>query len=234
MSIGETVEPEPRIFYLGDCEKTIRLFTFFYLVQDEDRTVLVDTGVAQEDNAFNAGLVQPPELHPIRQLEARGVKPDDVDAVILTHLHWDHFAPHVERFTNAQVYVNAKELDVALNPPHPWFGKFIYQDTVRKMHVEGKLHVLNGDQEVLPGISVMQTGGHTAGGQSVIVQTASGPAVLTGDVCFTYRNLEEDVPGGFNSNLMECFSGLEKIRRIGGIVMPSHDPLLLERYPDGI
>lgn len=235
MSVGETIEPEPRIFYLGDCDKTIRLFTYFYLLRSSEQTVLVDSGVAKPDgDIFNPGLNQPAELDPMRQLEARGVEPRDVDAIILTHLHWDHFAPHVEQFTNAELYVNARELDVTLSPPHPWFQRFIYLDLVRKMHSAGRWHVVEGDEEVMPGISVMHTGGHTAGSQAVIVQTGSGPVVLTGDVCFTYRNLEEDVPGGFNSSVMECFSGLEKIRRIGGIVLPSHDPLVLTRYPDGV
>ena len=66
------------------------------------------------------------------------------------------------------------------------------------------------------------------------MNTSSGKAVVTGDVCFTYRSLEQDLPGGFNYNLIECFSSLQKIRDVADIVLPGHDLAMLEKYPNGI
>jgi glyoxylase-like metal-dependent hydrolase (beta-lactamase superfamily II) len=63
----------------------------------------------------------------------------------------------------------------------------------------------------------------------VVVETSKGRVIFAGDVAFTYRNLEKDIPVGFNSNLEECFLAMRRIRKEADIVIPGHDPLVLER-----
>ena len=63
------------------------------------------------------------------------------------------------------------------------------------------------------GIKVFLTGGHTPGHQSVMVETKIGKIILAGDVVLTYRNIEENIPVGFNCNLEECFNAMEKIKK---------------------
>jgi len=235
LKFGEVVEPEARIFYLGDCSKTIRLFNYFFLLEGAGGPILVDVGVSKPDaDRFNPAMLQTAEDDPVARMREHGVEPSEVRRVIATHLHWDHFGPLVKLLPQATVFVQEAELAMVLDPPHPWFAKFTYDDIIRELVAEGRFCALNGDAEVMPGVSVMHTGGHTFGSQAVVVDTRAGRAVLTGDVCFTYRNLEEDRPGGFNSNLVECFSGLAKIRNAGQIIVPSHDPDVLRRHGGGI
>ena len=160
--------------------------------------------------------------------------PESIEMVIATHLHWDHLSPTILKMPNAKLYVSPCEIDMVLNPPHPWFGKFVYDEVIDRLLRERRVVETDDGDEIAPGISVISTPGHTFGGQSVIVKTACGKAVITGDVCFTYRNLEEDVPGGFNYNLIECFSSLQRIRDTADVVLPGHDLAMLERFPEGV
>jgi glyoxylase-like metal-dependent hydrolase (beta-lactamase superfamily II) len=124
----------------------------------------------------------------------------------------------------------------ALKPPHAWFSKFIFLDTLKKLKKEYKdrLNLISKDGEILPGISVLFVGGHTPGSQAVKIKTNEGNAIICGDVVFTYRNIENDVPVGFNSNLEECFLAMERLRKEADIILPNHDPEVLTRYGEEI
>jgi glyoxylase-like metal-dependent hydrolase (beta-lactamase superfamily II) len=235
LKVGDICEPEPRIFYLGDCDKTIDLGNFFFLIQGDGKNILMDTGVTKVDGDwFNPSAVQAPGDDPFVQLEKHGVDLKSIEIIIASHLHWDHISPTVLKMPNAKVYVSKHELDMVTNPPYPWFGQFVYTEVIEQLQKDNRFVFTNDGDEVTPGISIMSTPGHTFGGQSAIVQTNSGKAVITGDVCFTYRNLEQNVPGGFNYNLIECFNSLKRIRETSGIVLPGHDLQMLKMYPDGV
>lgn len=237
IKVAESVEPEPRIFYLGDCSKTIKLYTYFWLIKREEKIVLVDTGFNLEDGkTLNPGIKQTKDESPLCQLKRRNVNPEDVTDVIITHIHWDHLSEMIDNFINANIYVQEKDIKYVLNPPHPWFSRFVFLDTVKRLTSDFKerVHLINGEEEVLPGIFVFLTGGHTPGSQAIRIKTKSGDAVLTGDVVFTYRNIEEDSPVGFNSNLEECFLAMRRIRNEADIILPNHDPAVLDKYGDQI
>jgi N-acyl homoserine lactone hydrolase len=235
LKVGDIVEPEPRIIYLGDCGKTMALGIFFFLIRGGGRNVLVDTGVSKADgDRFNPSAVQRPTEDPLEQLTRHGVSPDSIDTVIATHLHWDHISPVVLKMPNARVFVDPKEVRMVLDPPHPWFGQFVYTEVIDQLAREKRFVETADGDEIAPGIRIMSTPGHTFGGQSVVVETSRGKVVITGDVCFTYRNLEEDRPGGLNCDLVQCFRSLERIRTTADVVLPGHDLKMLEAFPEGV
>jgi len=235
IKVGQSIEPEARVFHLGDCAKTIQLYNYIWLVRGNDRVILGDTGFSLEDGkTINPAIVQTQDEHPLLQLSRRNVKPEAVTDVILTHVHWDHLSPILDHFVNAEIYIQEKEVRYVLDPPHPWFSQFIFVDTVNKLvsDYSDRVHFVNGDEEILPGISVFLAGGHTPGSQVVKVSTKSGKVVLAGDVVFNYRNIAEDLPIAFNCNLEECFLAMKRIREEADIVLPGHDPVVLERYEE--
>jgi glyoxylase-like metal-dependent hydrolase (beta-lactamase superfamily II) len=102
-------------------------------------------------------------------------------------------------------------------------------DTLRALAAEGapRFNLIEGRQEVLPGVWVMPTPGHTQGHQSVIVDTASGRCCITGDAAFFRRNIDEDIAPGFNSNLIDALRSLGELRKLqdeGVVMLCSHDP----------
>jgi glyoxylase-like metal-dependent hydrolase (beta-lactamase superfamily II) len=99
---------------------------------------------------------------------------------------------------------------------------------------------VDGDREILPGISVHKASGHTPGMQFVSLQTPRGRAVLTSDASHYYANLEE--ANVFNTfvDLAGVLRGHQRIRELASgpeLIMAGHDPLVLERFArvaDGI
>ncbi|MBN1445882.1 MAG: N-acyl homoserine lactonase family protein [Candidatus Omnitrophica bacterium] len=235
IKIAQSVNPEPSVFYLGDCSKTVEMFTYIYLIKSDGKIILVDTGFGIEEiMKMNPGMKQAEGEDTLSQLSARGIKPEEITDIILTHVHWDHFSPVIGKFTNAVIYVQEKDVRYVLDPPHPWFAKFVFVETVKKLTTsfKSRVHFLNGDEEILPGISVFLAGGHSPGSQAVKVKTQAGNVIIAGDVVFHYRNIDENIPIGFNCNLEECFSAMKRIREEADIVLPGHDPLVLEKYKE--
>lgn len=234
---GHWVDAGPRIFYLGDVQESVQIAAIFWLLRGEGRTVLVDVGVDFSDGQrILPSMRQAPSERPAALLEAKGVEPADVTDVVLTHLHWDHTSPMLDRYGNARVYVQKRELDAVLRPRHEWFSRFTFPQTVAKLEGEwrDRVRVVDGEEEVVPGVTCLWTGGHTPGHQSVIVRTGGGNVALAGDVVFTFRNWEQRIPGGFNSSLVECFDAFEALQARADLVLPGHDESVIERYGERI
>ena len=64
--------------------------------------------------------------------------------------------------------------------------------------------------------------------------------MLCADMADLYRNVEENIPGGLNYDLLQCYAALEKVKRLAlslDLVIPTHDPLVMKRFPkvaDGV
>jgi N-acyl homoserine lactone hydrolase len=143
---------------------------FGWAIDTDDGTILVDTGMIDSTPALDA------EWAPVLR-----AWPDvgNVVAVINTHLHFDHCGGN-RRFAGTPTYVQRVELAAAVEPDY----------LVEWVHFPGESYVeLDGDGDIAPGVSVLFTPGHSAGHQSVLVETADGLTVLGGDVTYSMREL---------------------------------------------
>jgi glyoxylase-like metal-dependent hydrolase (beta-lactamase superfamily II) len=98
----------------------------------------------------------------------------------------------------------------------------------------GRVRIIDGDRQVLPGIGVHRVGGHTAGLQIVSVQTARGTVVLTSDASHFYRNLERRQPVQIITSLPEMLAAFETIEALAGparLIVAGHDPEVADRFP---
>ena len=94
-----------------------------------------------------------------------------------------------------------------------------------------KLHLVE-DEEILPGLRFWWTGAHHRGSMAVSVQTKKG-LVNFGDMAFVYENLEEKRPIGVLESMKEWLDSYPRLMS-ADIVVPIHDPRVLDRYPDGL
>lgn len=159
------------------------------LVEHPDGLVLIDTGLGnKEDPKFmdiygveNKGQRGPTQLEDA--LAEAGYKPDEVRYVINTHLHFDHAGGNTWKdgeavrvsFPNAVYHVQAGDLEFARHANERTRASYLphnYEPIVEA----GKFKLLEGDSEVLPGISVRLIPGHVPFLQGVLLQ--SGPDVL--------------------------------------------------------
>jgi glyoxylase-like metal-dependent hydrolase (beta-lactamase superfamily II) len=165
---------------------------FAFLVVDEmGEAVLVDTGFDPEGIPGGITSATQTEEQKVKAaIEKLGFDPANINKVIMTHIHWDHTAGMPD-FPQARFYIQANEFRglFQLNP-----NEETYFRPSNWLTLLPNIELLQGDQELKPGLKVIQTGGHTSGHQLVEVQTKSGPVYLIGDSPFNYDQLWAQIP----------------------------------------
>jgi glyoxylase-like metal-dependent hydrolase (beta-lactamase superfamily II) len=159
-----------------------------FLVDTGDKQVLVDTGVGQ---LFGTGLGGKLQM----SLKAAGYTPDEIDTILLTHIHSDHSGGLVENgrlmFSTATVYVGKPDVDFWLDPANAANAKQLrlerrYFDeavkTVKPYLDAGKLKSFSGEMTILPGVTARPTPGHTPGHSFYIVESGGESIEFWGDI----------------------------------------------------
>ena len=229
-----TVYPIPLVEYISDksastarCNigQKISKVCYVWLIKGSSRNVLVDTGSIAEN--YHKRFVS--SAKNIQLLEAglkyHGYHMDDIQDVILTHLHPDHVAL-ATNFKNATFFIQEKEYYFGLNP-HPslqWYYKKEYFENLN-------INLIDGDTEISKGVSVISTPGHSPCGQSVKIKSSKGNIVISGicgiDENFNppkQNNSENDViVPSLYTNLFDVYESLLKIKTNADIVISNHD-----------
>ena len=214
--------------------------TYSWYIEGGEKRILVDPGVEAEDVPRYSSLeVAGKKIASLEEnLSRLGLAPKDIDIVIITHLHFDHFA-NTRKVLGAKVFVQKRELEFAQNP-HPFFARSFQKEP---WFDQVKFVQVDGDKEIFPGIKVILTPGHTAGNQSVVIQTSKGKAVIAG-YCATYEHffperfagssykgkLSVNIPA-VNLNNIEAYDSALKIKNAGEIIIPPHDLSFLDGKP---
>lgn len=193
--------------------------------------ILVDTGEMQpirsEDREKDLGG----KIYTFEDgLEKYGLKPEDIDIIIHTHLHNDH-CENDYKCINAKIYAHEKEMK-HIHEPHPLDFRYL-EDYIEDVHERGQMVIIDEDMEVLPGIRVVNTPVHTEGGLTVLVETKGGTAAITG-FCVINENFEppiqikamemEVIPPGTAVNTYEAYDWMLKVRDMADILIPLHEP----------
>ncbi len=167
---------------------------------------LVDTGVGGPEQLLNDWrVVSTSAADALAELD---MTPGDITLVINTHLHFDHCGQNAV-FKHAAFHVQRTELNRARRQSPDLADWFDFMGA--------RFELLDGDTEVLPGLSVIATPGHTDGHQSVVVQTgAAEPDVLIGDAAYTPRQYsgpdDQKLPDGQASDRPAWQASLGRIR----------------------
>jgi N-acyl homoserine lactone hydrolase len=203
------------------------------LLMHDEGPILIDTGLHPEaltdpEKAWGprARLIRPAmtaEDVIVSRLQALHIEPSTVRMVILTHMHWDHTGG-LKYFTHCPVVVQKAELRFAFAPDTFVAGQYMRNHFDLPVHYEQ----IEGDQMLLPGVSVVKTAGHSPGHQSVIVKLRSGASyVIAGDAVSTLDNVRLKIPG---SNVWSAELAADSISRLehltsllGAGLFPSHD-----------
>ena len=187
--------------------------------------IIVDTGVSdiKSPGAINFNHKHNEKQTVTAQLAEIGVRCEDINYVISSHLHYDHCGNN-HLFPNAKVLVRRAELEKAYVPVS--YGDITYYrpDFDRK---ELKYMLLPNelDFELAEDILVLWTPGHTAGSQSVLIKTSEGNVLYAADTVYTLENWEKNIMPGicYSNELQEkSVAKLKLIRNL--ILIPGHDP----------
>ena len=188
---------------------------YAYLLEDDEHLVLVDTGIGPPHEVIDR-LYEPVRRDVVLALaQNNGIEPDDIDAIVLSHLHFDHVGG-AQFFGDTPIYVQRSE----------WAAAQAEQYTIPEWLTfeDANFVMLDGDAELAPGLRLIVTGYHTPGHQVVVVSTAAGTIVLAGQSVETCADLEAMVAGGEMSEGAQRIIATEPAK-----VFFSHDHRVWER-----
>ncbi len=221
------------LFYDEFSGDRVRIPIACWLVRTSDAMILFDTGLSPR---AVPGLLRSDPLARfteedllVHRLDLVGLEPDNVDMVVLSHLHFDH-AGGAALFPKSELIVQKDEYSYA-HYPSSFFEPFYYR---KNFELPGyRWRLLDGDTELLPGVTILRSDGHTPGHQSLLVELPeSGPVILTGDACYWHEHADKERVPGVVWNPTLALHSLRKLKTIArlvrGQIFPGHDPIFWE------
>lgn len=208
---------------------------FMWLLKQGDRHILVDTGY---DAAEGARRDRPILIDPVEALRPFDITPDQIDTLILTHLHYDH-AGGLHLFPNAIIHMQAAEMAYATGPcmchdtlRMPFTADHVCE-AVKRLY-QGRVVFHDGSAEIADGVEVHCIGGHSAGLQAVRVRTQAGWLCLASDATHFYENFLAKKPFPIVADVQAMLDGFTTLHRLASapnLIVPGHDPLVRSLFP---
>ena len=210
-----------------------RLRDWCFVVRARDRVVLVDTGVGGPGTPGATWIGIPGRLP--EELAAAGVEPDEVDLVVLTHLHLDHIGWNLAwdgdqprpRFPRASYLVQRADWELFASRGDE--AREAFDRCVAPLQALGVAELVEGDRTLDAELSLLHTPGHTPGSQSLLVRSGEDALLLWGDVANHPAQVGEPDWGPGSDVLPEVASGtrrqlLDRIETEGMWLAPAHFP----------
>ncbi len=194
--------PESMVFVGGDKSVKHPIVFKIYLIETEERKILVDAGCETMP-----GFDMRDHISPVQALRSIGITPSDITDVILTHAHHDHIEC-VSYFEKSTVYIQKDE----------------YEKSGRKYIPENFKTVLFEDEaEISEGIWAIRIGGHSVGSCVVEITDKDTIYVVAGDECYLYECLEKGIPTGSSFCPERSRAFIEKYGKEPYSVLLCHD-----------
>lgn len=207
-----------------------------WILRNRHRTVLVDTGFGHRA-AKERG--RPLDFDPVDGLARIGVDPDALEDIVITHLHFDH-AGSIDRFAKARFHIQDAEVEFATGRcmcdafiRRPFDVEDIVT-LVRRTYAD-RVVFHDGDDALLPGLTLQVFPGHSNAVQGVLVNTPRGPVLLASDATHYYANALNMKPFNLTVDSKATLQSYRKIKALtGGVgdrLIPGHDPKVRRMFP---
>lgn len=208
------------------------------LVRSAHTNILIDAGIGDKMTAKDADIFAFDRTMTLdRSLAAAGLEPDDIDIVVATHLHFDHAGGFtmmvdgrpVPRFARARHFIRRGEWDDAMQPHERNRASYLRDNYVPLLEA-GLVEFIDDDGEVVPGVSVLRTGGHTMHHQIVRIDSDGRTAVFAADLLPTTAHLDEPWIMGYDLYPVDTLMYKKRFlaEAIAGeyVIFFEHDPLI--------
>jgi glyoxylase-like metal-dependent hydrolase (beta-lactamase superfamily II) len=196
-----------------------------FLIRSAGQNVLVDTGFGPGPHAMLGGKTG----NLLADMREKGVKPEDVNTVILTHLHFDHTGwaavDGQPSFPNARYLIpeadwNTFSQDLSSNP---------HVALIAPIKDQGKVELTSGEKTVTPEVTIIPTPGHTPGHQSVVIASAGERAIVLGDIFNHPAQVNEtDWNAGFDGDPAKAVETrkrvFDRLESDGSLIAAGHYP----------
>jgi len=177
---GTLFGPVPRVLWGSlvtdeiDAEHRLLQALNCLLIETTSGRVLVETGIGERIDDKTRAMRVYEGLPVVAAMEAAGVLPETVNVVALSHLHFDHAggllrSDGARAFPHAKIVAQKAEWEVALDDNPRLVASYV-QPELRLVRDWGAQDWADGEREILPGVTVVPTGGHTTGHQAIVVR----------------------------------------------------------------
>jgi hypothetical protein len=247
VSMGRMLLPGPEVFWMQAWDDFFDAQFWMVVAQDGIHTVVVNTGPPADLDPLN-GLWR--GVHPSGRMQFRreeqerpgnalarlGIDPSSVTHVLITPLV-AYTVGGLEMFPNARIVISRRGwVEDVFAPPYPTHVPreiFLPDDIMRYLLFEARHRVdLVTTGEIVPGLTVWESGVHHRSSLAVCFATASGSVVAT-DSAFAYRNVEDNVYLGIGESYPEAMATYARLRAEADILLPLYEPAVAQRHPGG-
>jgi glyoxylase-like metal-dependent hydrolase (beta-lactamase superfamily II) len=208
---------------------------YIWVIRNAERTIVVDCGFGKEEGERRGRTYL---RSPAECLTLMDIDPAAIEDVVITHMHYDH-AGNLGLFPNARFHIQDDEMNYVTGRAmtHPVLRHSFVLSEVQEMvaMVYGDRAVFHdGDDDLVPGISVHHFPGHARGLMAVRVHTARDWIVLASDTAHYYESLEKEPVFTTHENIFDMLESYRAVKKLGGDltrIVPGHDPDVIKRYP---
>ncbi|MDC1172757.1 N-acyl homoserine lactonase family protein [Alphaproteobacteria bacterium] len=233
---GERLGTRGSIFMKGDPhDSPMAMDYYIWVIRNDEKTIVVDCGFGKKEGE-NRGRTY--LRSPTEGLGLIGIDPAEVKDVIITHMHYDHVG-NLSIFPNARFHVQDTEMAYVTGRAmtHPVLRHSFVLSEVQEMVAmvyQDRAVFHDGDDDLVPGITLHHFPGHDRGLMAVRVNTKRGWIVLASDTAHYYESLAAEHVFITHENIFEMLESYRSLVKLGGDVrriVPGHDPDVLKRYP---
>ncbi len=181
--------------YPADSNNLIELRTDPLLLQIDGKNILIEAGIGNgrfsDKQIRNFGIKEESKVE--QDLQALGLTTKDIDIVLMTHLHYDHVSGLVKSennclvpvFENAIIYTSEIEWNEMKSPNIRSRNTYWEQNW---KPIEEKVHTYSGELEVLPGLKMIHTGGHSEGHSIIFIERNGEKMIHMADIMPTHAH----------------------------------------------
>jgi len=227
----------------ADERNRIRLAMRPLLVRGSTRTLLIDAGIGSKMDPKGIDIYGIDRARNLDQtLADAGLSADDVELVLASHLHFDHAGGFTDRaadgslvphFRRAQYIARTGEWDDATHPHERNRASYFAENFV-PLREAGVLTLVPGDGEIVPGVRVVRTGGHTMHHQIVLIESGGRTAVFAADLMPTTAHVDPPWIMGYDLYPMDTLAFKRAFVREAidraYVVFFEHDPEIAAGY----